>query len=85
MTRFFRSTDQGRTWTVRAEGRGGLTWKRLAAESTLIAVDPRTPQTLYMVKRNGRLLRSVFGNLIRDPRRPVLYTGGGGLFEINVP
>jgi photosystem II stability/assembly factor-like uncharacterized protein len=123
---------------------GGLTWRRLAARAGVVAVDPRTPQTLYLVK-NGRLLQSLddgrtwrglgalpagstydllvdradsrtlyaagtFGvarsadggvtwalfnnglrglsvvlNLFRDPRRPVLYAGAEGLFQIEVP
>jgi photosystem II stability/assembly factor-like uncharacterized protein len=122
---------------------GGVIWHRLAAGATLVAVDPSTPQTLYLMKK-GHLLRSlddgrtwkVIGtppleggandllvdradprtlyvadshgvyrstdggvtwspfstglrgsvrNLLRDPRRPVLYTGAEGLFQIDVP
>ena len=85
------SADGGRSWFWSGAGLGD---ERMRA----VAVDPEDGDvyalgvTRFFRSTDGGItwapfgsgLRGVLGNLIRDPRRPVLYTGGGGLFEISL-
>lgn len=89
-----RSTDDGRTWTrIGNPGAGASGYDLL--------VDPASSRILYSAGPLG-VFRSTDGgatwspfsaglrgravlNLFRDPRRPTLYAGAGGLFQINVP